>query len=186
MTKVTQLRLWPRKIWQRAAVLCAIAAFAAVLAIVLTGTSRSGNQSLPRAPSFSLPELGHPGQLVSLSAFAGRPVIVNFFASWCGPCRRETPLLAHFYRAHHGQIAVIGIDSADQQTAAVRFARGYDVAYPVGFDPTPAPVTAAYGVGGLPQTFFLNASHHVAGHVIGGLTRADLNSWAATLAKRRG
>ena len=85
-----------------------------------------------------LGQLGQAGQHVSLATYAGQPVIVNFFASWCGPCKKETPLLARFYAEHHGRIRVIGIDSNDQTSNALKFVAREGVTYPVATDPFPA------------------------------------------------
>lgn len=134
---------------------------------------------VPARP-FSLPALGGSGQ-VSLAAYAGEPVIVNFFASWCGPCQHETPLLARFYAEHHGQIKIIGVDSNDQAAAALTFARKEHVGYPVGVDAFPASTATSYGVLALPQTFFLNAQHKIVRHIEGAVTAAELNAWAAQL-----
>jgi cytochrome c biogenesis protein CcmG, thiol:disulfide interchange protein DsbE len=142
------------------------------------GPSRSAGPP-PAAKPFSLDQLGQPGHKVSLAGLAGQPVIVNFFASWCEPCQRETPLLARFYAAHHGQVAVVGVDANDQQAAAQKFVRKMGVSYPVGVDPFPASTATSYGVLALPQTFFLNARHQIVRHVVGGLTARELSSWAA-------
>jgi cytochrome c biogenesis protein CcmG/thiol:disulfide interchange protein DsbE len=149
--------------------------------VVLTSSVSAGSKQLKPAQPFSLGELGHPDTQVSLAGFAGRPVIVNFFASWCPPCRAETPLLAGFYRAHHGQVAVLGIDDNDGTSKALAFLREHGADYPVGFDPS-ASVTTLYGVAGLPQTFFLNAKHQIVRHVLGVLTTSELDKWAASLA----
>jgi cytochrome c biogenesis protein CcmG, thiol:disulfide interchange protein DsbE len=151
----------------------------AILAVVvLTSGTSAGSSQLKPAQPFSLGELGHPNTQVSLAGYAGRPVIVNFFASWCGPCQQETPLLAQFYRSHHGQLAVLGIDDNDKTAKALAFLAEHGADYPVGFDPQ-ASVATLYGVAALPQTFFLNAKHQVIRHVYGRLTARELDSWAA-------
>ena len=125
----------------RSAILMAGAAclvVVAVLAVTVTASGSPGRRPEPLAKAFTLGQLGHGGQHVSLAAYAGRPVIVNFFASWCGPCKKETPLLARFYAQHHGRIQVIGIDSNDKTSNAVKFVTKVGVTYPVGVDPFPA------------------------------------------------
>lgn len=159
-------------------------ALAAIAIGVLTEGSSPGSAAPRQAVPFSLSKLGAPGQRVSLAADSGRPVIVNFFASWCHACKKETPLLAGFYRAHHGQVLVIGVDSSDQSAAALAFVHAHAVGYPVAFDPS-ASVTLSYGVAALPQTFFLNARHQIVRHVIGAVTGRELASWAASLPGQR-
>jgi thiol-disulfide isomerase/thioredoxin len=154
------------------------------LVLILTlgsggGPSRASSVPPPAAKAFTLHALGHPG-LVSLRQYAGRPVIVNFFASFCGPCKKETPLLARFYRARHGQVAIVGVDVNDGTAAAMRFVRSAGVSYPVGADPTAATATG-YGVIAIPQTFFLNAAHHVVKRVFGAVTPGDLGAGLALM-----
>jgi cytochrome c biogenesis protein CcmG, thiol:disulfide interchange protein DsbE len=151
------------------------------IALVLISATASNKPSLRFAKPFTLTALGHAGQQVSLASAAGKPVIINFFASWCGPCKKETPLLASFYRQHDGRVLIIGIDSADQQAAALKFIDADHVDYPVGFDPIPASTAIAYGALQLPQTFFLNAKHQIVRHIRGDLTRSELESWASSL-----
>src|SRR5260370_28210989 len=119
---------------------CCRVALALILAVGSGGGSSQAASAQRAAKQFTLHDLGHPG-LVSLSQYAGRPVLVNFFASWCGPCKKETPLLARFYRARHGQVAIIGIDVNDSAAAATRFVRHAGSGYPIGADPTPATPT---------------------------------------------
>jgi thiol-disulfide isomerase/thioredoxin len=164
-------------------------AAAALLAIVVITAVTAGSKSTPPrvqpvAKAFTLGELGHAGQHVSLAAYADRPLIINFFASWCTPCKRETPLLAKFYAEHQGRDLIIGIDANDETGAAEKFMQGAGVTYPVGVDPFPSPVTTSYGVYDLPQTFFLNAKHRIVKHVIGGVTVAELNQGVALMDAR--
>jgi cytochrome c biogenesis protein CcmG, thiol:disulfide interchange protein DsbE len=130
------------------------------------------------APAFSLPVLGHSGQQVSLGQYAGRPVIVNFFASWCEPCQTETPLLAKFYRAEKGKVALVGMDENDVLGNAMSFTHADGVSYPVGWDPQ-AGIASAYGVNALPQTFFLDARHRIVDRIFGAVTSADLQKGIA-------
>lgn len=138
------------------------------------------------AKPFTLRQLSHPDRQLSLASYAGEPVILNFFASWCPPCRRETPLLARFYRDHHGHVLIIGIDARDESKAALKFLHATGVSYPVVADPT-LDVTIAYGLGpaGIPQTFFLNARHQIVRHIFGGVTLSELNSWASGIGTHR-
>ena len=149
-----------------------------VLSVVLApGGSHAGAGASPEiaASHFTLPALGRPGHEVSLSQFAGRPVLLNFFASDCAACKHETPELARLYRAHHGQVAIVGIDVSDSTGAALSMVHEYSVEYPVGAD-SMAQTASAYGVTALPQTFFLNADHRVVQRTFGALSTAVLNS----------
>jgi cytochrome c biogenesis protein CcmG/thiol:disulfide interchange protein DsbE len=154
--------------------LCVAASLIAVAVVASGSAGSAGTAPAPAAPAFSLPVLGHSGQKVALSDYAGRPLIVNFFASWCEPCQQETPLLARFYRTEHGKVAIVGLDENDVLGSAMSFTRKEGVRYPVGFDPEVI-AASAYGVAGLPQTFFLNAKHRIVDRVFGAVTLADIN-----------
>lgn len=169
-----------REVWRTAARhklasgLVALAVAASLIAIALVASGPSGPAPDPAAPAFSLPVLGQPAQKISLSDYAGKPLIVNFFASWCEPCQKETPLLARFYRAEHAKVAIVGLDENDVLGSAMSFTHKEGVGYPVGFDPEVV-AASAYGVAGLPQTFFLDARHRIVDRVFGAVTQADLN-----------
>jgi cytochrome c biogenesis protein CcmG/thiol:disulfide interchange protein DsbE len=157
---------------------------ALVVAGSLTGIALAGADQPARgpaevaAPAFSLPALGHSGQQVALSGYRGQPLIVNFFASWCDPCKKETPLLAKFYRAEKGKVALVGLDENDVVGNATSFTRADGVSYPVGWDPQFS-VASAYGVNALPQTFFLNARHQIVDRVFGAVTLTELHKGIA-------
>ena len=137
---------------------------------VTTGSgSAAGNRA---APAFTLAALGAPGRQVSLSQYAGQPVIVNFWASWCGPCQQETPLLARWH-ARHGRVVLLGLDENDTTASGLGFARAKGVTYPLALDPDMS-AASAYGVSALPQTFFLNARHQIVARVAGVVTPALL------------
>jgi cytochrome c biogenesis protein CcmG/thiol:disulfide interchange protein DsbE len=147
-----------------------------------SGQAASGQAGRPApvaAPAFSLPPLGDDsGQQIALSKYRGQPLIVNFFASWCVPCKVETPLLASFYRGEKGKMALVGMDENDTVANATAFTRANSVSYPVGWDPHFG-VGTAYGVSALPQTFFLNARHQIVDRVFGKVTLADLHKGMA-------
>jgi cytochrome c biogenesis protein CcmG, thiol:disulfide interchange protein DsbE len=155
----------------------------AAIAVSLATTSPGAPKTYPRAASFSLPALGASGasgQHVSLSQYTGKPVIINFWASWCTPCQQETPLLASWYKQQHGKVVLLGLDENDSASAAEKFAQAKGVTYPLGFDPN-VTVAPAYGVDALPQTFFLNAKHQIVDHVVGGVTTASLDKGLALM-----
>jgi cytochrome c biogenesis protein CcmG, thiol:disulfide interchange protein DsbE len=166
------------------AVVIGAVCFAAIAVISILGSSAGGTTSrsdpaTSAAPAFSLARLGTSGR-ISLSDYQGKPLIVNFWASWCGPCQKETPLLAKFYRSQGGRVLIVGIDENDTAASALRFARAKGVAYPLAFDPLTI-AAGSYGVSGIPQTFFLNARHQIVDRVFGAVTAADLAKGVALM-----
>jgi len=159
----------------------AVCVAGSLIAIGVVG-SASGQAARPApvaAPDFSLPLLGDDsGHQVALSRYRGQPLILNFFASWCDPCKTETPLLARFYRAQQGKVALVGLDENDTVGNATSFTRADGVSYPVGWDPH-FTVASAYGVNALPQTFFLNARHQIVDRIFGPVTLASLHKGIA-------
>jgi cytochrome c biogenesis protein CcmG, thiol:disulfide interchange protein DsbE len=150
-----------------------IAVFAAaIIAVSLATSSSAAPPPAPVAPGFTVAALGAPGN-VSLTQYRGKPVVVNFWASWCDVCESETPLLASWYKQEHGKIALLGLDENDASAKALAFAHAKGVSYPLGFDPL-MNVAGAYDIDGLPQTYFLNAQHRVVLHVLGQLSKADM------------
>ncbi len=127
------------------------------------------------APSVALPNLDGTGT-VSLTKLSGKPIVLNFWSSTCGPCKKETPALASVDRTLGGQVTFVGIDSVDQHQHAQAFAEKYKVPYPIAYDPQG---TAAihYGVVALPVTVFLSPSGKtILGENIGALTATRLKA----------
>jgi cytochrome c biogenesis protein CcmG, thiol:disulfide interchange protein DsbE len=111
----------------------------------------------PAAPAFTLDRLDRPGKL-SLAAYRGRPVVLNFWASWCVPCKEEAPLLEEVWRNHRDQgLVVLGVDINDLRGDARRFARQNRMSYPLGFDGM-GETSTDYGLTGVPETFFIARS----------------------------
>jgi len=173
----------------RLVMIATTAVTALVVALLALGaTSGGGPKAAPAparpAPSFSLGVLGHPGQHISLASYTGHPLIINFFASWCGPCQRETPLIAKFYQASHGRVIILGIDTNDAAAKAEPFIRKAGVKYQV----VAAPIATAlsYQAPVLPVTFFLNDRHKIVKTVYGAITTAELNSGVAAMSTKSG
>jgi cytochrome c biogenesis protein CcmG/thiol:disulfide interchange protein DsbE len=137
-------------------------------------------------PAFDLAALNDPAGHVALASYAGEPVIVNFFASWCEPCQRETPLIARFYRDSGGRPAIIGVDVNDSASKAMNFVHKSGVTYPVVADPMPMTAAIAYNLPGLPATFFLNARHLIVKRVYGPVTQAELTTGTRLMAGKAG
>ncbi len=129
----------------------------------------------PDAPGFSLPvlragdDLGPEGAEVSLDSLRGRTVVLNFWASWCTPCKDETPILngiAERYRKQGRDVVVVGVDVQDLRENALEFARSTGVAYPLLRDGTDTAMRA-FEVPRLPESFVIDPSGRIALHVIG-------------------
>jgi peroxiredoxin len=133
-----------------------------------------------QASSFSLPALINSGHPISLSDYAGKPVIINFCASWSPPCAAETKLLGHYYRYFHGKVAIIGVDARDWRGAGLRQLRNSLVTYPVATDKTLA-VGSKYHVPGLPATYFLDARHRIVETELGWLNWKKIRAGVAAM-----
>jgi thiol-disulfide isomerase/thioredoxin len=154
-----------------------------IVTLSITGTGGGPHQAPPApAKNFSLGALGQPAHRITLSSMAGRPVIVNFFASWCTPCQKETPMLARF--ARHTNVAVIGIDVNDPTSSALAFVHKTGVTYPVATESAMGSTVVNYNLPGLPATFFLDSRHRIVKRVYGAVTQAELTSGTALISER--
>jgi thiol-disulfide isomerase/thioredoxin len=132
-----------------------------------------------RAKPFSVAKLVGRDAL-TLDQFRGKPVVLNFWASWCIPCEKETPDLQAFSAAHP-DVAVVGISLDEVPADARAFAKKHRVTYALGSDPQ-AQLEGTYGFPGLPSTYFIDASGRLAATpAFGPLTRDTLESFAAAL-----
>jgi cytochrome c biogenesis protein CcmG/thiol:disulfide interchange protein DsbE len=111
----------------------------------------------PPAPAFTLDRLDRPGKL-SLASYRGRPIVLNFWASWCVPCKDEAPLLEAVWKRYRDQgLVVVGVDINDLRSDARRFARENGMSYPLVFDGV-GETSTDYGLTGVPETFFIARS----------------------------
>jgi cytochrome c biogenesis protein CcmG, thiol:disulfide interchange protein DsbE len=129
---------------------------------------------LKESPDFTLPVLAYgaavgkrEGEMLSLSELRGRPVVLNFWASWCDPCKREAPILEGAWRAGRAQGAVVlGVDVQDLSDNAKAFIDEYGQTYPHVRDKTDD-TYREYGLTGVPETFFIDRAGRVRVHWVG-------------------
>lgn len=123
------------------------------------------------------------GEPLALADFAGRPVLVNFWASWCGPCATEVPELVEVAAEHGDEIAVVGVNVRDSRSNARSFERDQGVTYPSFFDDAAAIAAAFGGIApeALPSTILLDAEHRIAVRLFGAVTRSQLEPYVEDL-----
>lgn len=127
-----------------------------------------------RAPNFQL--AATTGSEMELAAMRGKPVVVNFFATWCTPCRREMPLLE---RARTS-IQVVGIDVLEDAAKVADFGRQQGVNYPLLLDTT-GDIKDSYRVSSLPATFFIDSEGTIRDVVLGEVKEPQLREILARL-----
>ena len=96
------------------------------------------------------------GESFTLDNFKGKPVVLNFWASWCVSCREEAQELEKFWSDHKDQIAVVGIAIQDEKESAKKFATYFGKTYIIGLD-TDGKAAIDYGVSGVPETFLIDS-----------------------------
>ncbi len=156
-------------------------------AVVVLG---AGGEAGPRgavvgepAPDFELVDFD--GNRIGLSDLRGRPVVVNFWGSWCPPCIEEFPRLARAVDEHGDEgLVVIGVVYQDRFTSAQEFMESVGATWPGVMDPG-GRVAAAYGIHGAPETFFIDREGVVAARQIGPFTEDALERHLARILPER-
>ena len=168
---------------QRVAQLAALIGVAALLGLLIwkvafgrtTGAADElAEGKLVHAPAFTLDRLDRDGQL-GVGDLKGRAVVVNFWASWCVPCRDEAPVLQKTYERYRDQgLVVLGVDVNDFRQDARRFMKRYGLTYPVVYDGKGSTV-GKWGVRGFPETFFVDRTGKLVGERIEGAVDIERN-----------
>jgi cytochrome c biogenesis protein CcmG/thiol:disulfide interchange protein DsbE len=134
------------------------------------------------APAFELKTF--EGQTIRLAGLSGKPVVLNFWASWCQPCRQEAPILQAVWEQYRTQnLYVIGVDYVDTEPEAKKYMQEFKITYPNGPD-VGTRVSQAYHITGVPETYFItrdgkllsgvDADGHPYGNWIGPIPEASL------------
>jgi cytochrome c biogenesis protein CcmG/thiol:disulfide interchange protein DsbE len=151
----------------------ALAAFA-LCGCLPAGSAGQGAPTPGGAPSFTLK--GLDGRTHSLSDYRGKVVVLNFWATWCIPCRAEMPDLEHEARVHKSdRVAVLGVDWKESTGPVEEFIRGLGVTYPILLD-SDGRIYDAYRVSALPTTFVIDRNSRLVKTRLGISSRDEIES----------
>ena len=143
-----------------------------------------------RAPELGGTNGGNPvtltdldGRPLTLAALRGHPVWINFWATWCPPCQRETPNLRDAYAAHRADgLVLVAIDVQEDPSTVREYATRYGLSYPIGLDVTGA-VFRTYLIFGLPSQYFIDRDGVIRGRYFGPLSREQIEQQLAVILK---
>lgn len=139
--------------------------FVAILAVRLYQTNVSEQRAAGIAPEFSFTTF--EGATIALADLRGQGVVLNFWASWCDPCREEAVLLEETWQQEKANgIVFLGLDYLDQEPAAKAYLEEFRISYPNGPD-LQSKAARDYGIKGVPETFFIDSEGKIAFMVIG-------------------
>jgi cytochrome c biogenesis protein CcmG, thiol:disulfide interchange protein DsbE len=178
--------------------LCLVAGLLALLGWRLVDKGRGASlvaaiadRTKPPAPTFDLPVIWTQAPTwssaqqdaltdgrVALTEIRGHPLILNFWASWCVPCKREAPILAASARAHAEEVTLLGIDVQDFKSDARRFLHRYEANYASVRDGGGS-TYSGYGLTGLPETYYVDARGRIVAHSVGEVTQDELETGIA-------
>lgn len=127
----------------------------------------------PLAPDFTLARLDREGTL-TLSELRGKAVVINFWASWCVPCKDEAPVLERAWREHRDEgLVMVGVDFNDLRSDALKFMEETGMTYPVVYD-RDGGLVAEYDATGVPETFFVDRQGRLVGEpIVGAVNSRD-------------
>jgi len=161
-----------------------LAAIVAVLALSIKRESFASKVDAgkrPQAPAFDVRTLDGRSRL-RLADLRGKVVVVNFFASWCGPCKDEAPILTQLAGAAPRGVVYVGLDYKDPVPSAQAFARTFGLTYALGRDGD-GRVGDRFGVTGMPETFVIDAKGRAVAHIGQPIDGPDLQRAVAAAVK---
>ena len=142
-------------------------------------SSKVVNVPFANAPEFSLGLFDGSTFALSTALKTGKPAVVNFWASWCGPCADEAPILQDASRRYADRVTFVGVDVQDLDSDAQAFLRKYGITYPNGSG-NAGPISVQYGMRGVPETYFVAPDGRLV-RKWNTLTTADLEQFLAEL-----
>lgn len=140
-------------------------------AVIITSNTPAPITGAP-APDFSLTST--QGKKISLSSLQGQPIVINFWATWCGPCKTEMPAIQAAYQKHRAdKLQVLAVDAGEEQNDVTAFGSSLNLTFDLLLDPGNS-VNDLYQVRAYPSTFFVGPDGRVAALQIGSMTDAQL------------
>jgi len=135
------------------------------------------------APDFAVP--GLDGKELRLSDFRGKAVLLNFWATWCPPCREEMPFLENFYKAHQAEglvLVAVNVMQRDSRESVAKYAADMGLTFPIGLDESYA-AGQKYGVRFLPTSYLIDRQGMIVATKVGAFTKQELESYWEKLKK---
>jgi thiol-disulfide isomerase/thioredoxin len=168
--------------WNALIVIILAAGVVWTVASRVTTAQATRDRARRATPDFTLDTLD--GGKFKLADHIGQPVVVNFWATWCLPCRAELPAFEEVYRNNRAQgLVVVGVDVAESPDAVAQFVAEAGLTFPIALDAS-GETTELYRIQGMPTTFFVGRDGQIKDMVIGGpLTQAAIESKVAELMK---
>jgi thiol-disulfide isomerase/thioredoxin len=146
--------------------------------VLLTACSSSRHSDVVAAPNFELKDLS--GKTVRLESFRGHPVLLDFWATWCGPCRMSIPLVQEFYAHHKAEgLVVVGLNMDEDPSGVPAFVKHFKMTYPVLLAGSSS-VSSDYEVEGIPHFVFIDPEGKVI-RIYPGFSYAMVGAWEEDL-----